>query len=299
MDLIGVSTELYGLDPAEFTASRNALAKQARAEGDRDLADQIKNLRKPSTAAWAVNLLARHHPETVADLLDLGAALQQAQHSLDGERLRELGRERRLLTRTVVDQAQSLAAGAGNDLGAAVRSQVEQTVRAAITDADAGTAIADGRLTEALTATGWPATDAASLLAAPPSPRPAAERAPDKQTRERQTKGKQTSARADRQRERALAEARGELRDADRAIRAAQEDLRKSTHRLSGLTQRHQGVEETAEDLRRRLRKVEQQVAELDDDLRAAQERSDDAERREQEGRDAAEQARQKIAGLE
>ncbi len=42
MDLDAVADELYALWPAEFTAARTAREKEARAEGDKALAAQIK-----------------------------------------------------------------------------------------------------------------------------------------------------------------------------------------------------------------------------------------------------------------
>ncbi|MDT7789635.1 MAG: hypothetical protein QOF58_8054, partial [Pseudonocardiales bacterium] len=45
MDLKPVADELYGLPPKEFTAARNAAAKQA---DDKDLAKAIADLRKPT-----------------------------------------------------------------------------------------------------------------------------------------------------------------------------------------------------------------------------------------------------------
>ncbi len=58
VDLDTVGTELYGLRPTEFTAARDAQAAAARRGGDRELAAAIKKLRRPTPAAWLVNLLA-------------------------------------------------------------------------------------------------------------------------------------------------------------------------------------------------------------------------------------------------
>ncbi|MGH9179173.1 MAG: hypothetical protein ACRD0N_11565 [Acidimicrobiales bacterium] len=44
--------DLYALDPEEFTAARNELAKQLRAEGRRDHATAVGKLRRPSVTAW-------------------------------------------------------------------------------------------------------------------------------------------------------------------------------------------------------------------------------------------------------
>src|SRR2546423_1570920 len=42
-----------------FTAARNALAKSLAQAADREGAAEVKAMRKPSTAAWALNQLAR------------------------------------------------------------------------------------------------------------------------------------------------------------------------------------------------------------------------------------------------
>src|SRR4051794_15425109 len=63
--------ELYGLPLERFTAERNALAAELRSP-------EIKALRKPSAAAWAVNQLVRAEPDLVEALLGAGGELRQA-----------------------------------------------------------------------------------------------------------------------------------------------------------------------------------------------------------------------------
>ena len=58
--LLGIAEELYALLPADFTGTRNQWAKQTKADGDRELAARVTALRRPSVAAWVVNLLMRH-----------------------------------------------------------------------------------------------------------------------------------------------------------------------------------------------------------------------------------------------
>jgi hypothetical protein len=60
---------LYGLPLDEFTAARDALAKELRAGGDRGAAEQIKALRKPNLAAWALNQLVRRQAEAIDELV--------------------------------------------------------------------------------------------------------------------------------------------------------------------------------------------------------------------------------------
>ena len=101
-DLLEIADELYALPLAEFTPARDA---QAKALKGTPLAAPVKALRKPSTAAWVVNLLVRHESEQVAQVLQVGAALRAAQANLSGDELRALTRQRRQLTAAVATAA--------------------------------------------------------------------------------------------------------------------------------------------------------------------------------------------------
>ena len=59
------TTDLYALPLAEFTAARNEAAKRLMDAGDADAAKQVKALRKPSRAAWAINRAVRADPDAV------------------------------------------------------------------------------------------------------------------------------------------------------------------------------------------------------------------------------------------
>ena len=98
--LLSIAEELYALTPSEFTGSRNEWAKQSKAE-DPELAKRILALRKPSVAAWVVNMMMRHQGDQMTQVLELGASLRQAQENLDGEAMSELTRQRRQLTTAV------------------------------------------------------------------------------------------------------------------------------------------------------------------------------------------------------
>jgi hypothetical protein len=111
--LLSIAEELYSLPPTEFTGTRNQWAKQTRADGDPELAKRVGELRKPSVSAWVVNMMMRHQGEQMAQVLDLGASLRQAQSDLDGDALRELTRQRRQLTTAVTHQGRTLAAELG------------------------------------------------------------------------------------------------------------------------------------------------------------------------------------------
>ena len=96
--LLAIADELYGLDPSDFTPARDARAKEHRRT---ELGTRLKGLRKPSTAAWVVNLLVRREAGQVEQVLEVGAALREAQASMSGEELRALTRQRRQVTAEV------------------------------------------------------------------------------------------------------------------------------------------------------------------------------------------------------
>ncbi len=103
-DLDAIAAELYALPPAEFTAARNREAGMA----DRSIAAQVKALRKPTVAAWAVNLLAREGQ--LGEALELSAALREAQEDLDAAELARLNQEVELFRGRYVDGTEMLSA---------------------------------------------------------------------------------------------------------------------------------------------------------------------------------------------
>jgi hypothetical protein len=165
MDLDQVADELYGLDPADFTGRRDALSREARQDGDRDLAGAIKALRKPSMAAYTVNLVVRVHGQEIDRLIELGGRLREAQETLSGEDIRALGRQRSQLVAGVAKQARQEAAGAGHPIGDAVQREVEATLEAALADPQAADAVRTGRLIRGLERTGMEPVDLTGAVA--------------------------------------------------------------------------------------------------------------------------------------
>ncbi|UWP79547.1 hypothetical protein Dfulv_30820 [Dactylosporangium fulvum] len=151
-----IATELYGLPPQDFTATRNERARQARQAGDRDLAEAIGGLAKPNLAAWLVNQMAREYPQEIEALTELGASLRGATASLDAEQLRELSGQQHRVLYQLLQQARSLGRAAGHPVSDAVARGVEETLHAALADPDAAEQVRAGRLTGPLSSTGFP-----------------------------------------------------------------------------------------------------------------------------------------------
>ena len=176
MDLNHVVDELYGLAPGQFTARRDELSAEAKKAGDRDLAAAVKTLRRPSAAAFAVNLMARTRAERIDALIQLGGQMKAAQDALSGEELRALGRQRSLLIHAVTQEVRGVAHEAGHPVSDAVAREIETTLEAAFADPWAGQAVRQGRLVRALERSGLGSVDlegavAGTLAASPPAPR--------------------------------------------------------------------------------------------------------------------------------
>jgi hypothetical protein len=148
--LDSVIDELYGVLPGEFVAVRDDHAARARAEGDRELADQITALRRPTQSAWLVNLLWRERRADVQELLELADRFREAPGSDDpGAELRELSGQRRRLLERLGEQAGRLASDAGIRVGASTVREAESTLEAAVADPDVAERVRAGRLTKA------------------------------------------------------------------------------------------------------------------------------------------------------
>lgn len=162
-----VAGELYALTPAEFTAARDARAREARQAGQRDDAAAIKKLARPTTSAWLVNQLSRQAPEQLGRLIAVAEALEEAQRTLAGGRLRELSGQRRGVINDLLPCAADIASRAGQPASAVVMGEVRATLEAALADAAARAAVHAGRLTKPLAYAGLGEVDLAAALELP------------------------------------------------------------------------------------------------------------------------------------
>lgn len=153
-ELRRVAEDLYGVPPGDFVPTRSAAVKRLRGAGDKATAGAVAELRRPTQAAWAVNLLVREQGELVAELLELGVSMREAQASLDAATLRELTRERRRLVARVAGAAATAVADEGQKLSEASRRQVEDTLQAAVVDAELAEVVRSGLLVQPLSSTG-------------------------------------------------------------------------------------------------------------------------------------------------
>jgi hypothetical protein len=314
VDLRAAADELYALRPDGFVARRDELAAEAKQAGDRTLAADVKKLPRPSVAAWAVNMLLRHHPDQVEQVLDLGAALREAQESMAGDELRQLGRQRRQLTAAVTRQARSLASELGQKLGDAAVTQVEETLHAAMVDAEAARAIRTGLLAKPLAVTGTEAADVVESVAVRCALGKSAVR---RASVGRRTGGKAAdagAARADEQsrpepshrpelsvvpdNSRAIKEAEAELAGAEQALADAERKLVKAGRKVEKRTAKGLQLRAELEELRRRAAELEERIEANEDELAEAEETRDEREAAVSGAQAGTDRARKALEGL-
>ena len=270
--LLEVADELYALPLDRFTPERDARAKAAK--GDRDLVAALKALRKPSLAAWVVNLLVRRESGQVEQVLAIGAALRDAQEGMDGAELRALTKQRRQLTSAVTARARALAADEGVRVTQSVADEVEGTLTAGLVDPEAARAVRSGLLVRTLKTTGVDVVDVAAAVALPDalgfeaSPTSAATPAPP----ELHVVPGDDGARRREEAEEALAEA-------EQAAGEAEQELGTARAAVEKLRARSLQLQSEIDELRRRLAERESSAEETDDELAEAEETEADAER--------------------
>ena len=218
---------LYELPPGEFTAARDEAAKRLRSEGRRELADEVKRLRKPTLPVWLANRLAHERELDLKRLLKAGEALGASQSAGSAEDFAEARLEEQHALDRLAAAARELAAREGASAPAVERAV--QTLRAASLTAEGRDLLGRGRLTEELEPPGFDA-----LTGLPPA-RPAGRKKPppkeDRGERRRAIEAARERVKRLRAEERKRAKvARTAVREAERAeadaaaLRATAED---------------------------------------------------------------------------
>lgn len=140
---------LYALPLDEFVPERDALAKLLRRD-DPEAADEVKQLKKPSVAAWAVNQVRHDRPEDVRRLVEVTEELQRVYDGIKSagarERLTEAAEMQRELITALVRCAGQLLEAGGHSATEATLEKVADTLRAAGLDDELREQVADGRV---------------------------------------------------------------------------------------------------------------------------------------------------------
>jgi hypothetical protein len=220
---------LYGLPQAEFTAARNARAKELRKD-DPELAATIAALPKPTAAAAALNELVREDPSEARALIQSGKRLREAQEAaVAGKRGADLQKaieeHRSALDRMQRDLRRRKLSGATLDKAA-------KTLRVASVDPDLQPLLERGTLHEDLTAAGF-GLDPGIV---PTKRESGAREAPDRAAQEKRRSEARERLKAARaaltEAKRAARKAEAEKREAERRAESAQQEVERATKEM-------------------------------------------------------------------
>jgi hypothetical protein len=301
-----VADELYAVPPEEFVARRTELRDDARADGDKALAAAIAALPKPSIPAWVCNLLVRAHRAEIEGLVELGDLLRNAQNDLAGDELKTLNRQRGQLLTALSRQAAALAREQGHAVSSAISGQVEETLRAAMADPEAGEALLSGRLTAPMSYSGGLGTggrrpDLRVVRAPEPASPPARRKAPagdDAEQRRREREEERRRA-AREQRRRAIEVARRALEEAEEAAEEARAAAEEERRAAAAADDRNVRTRARVAELSEQLAQAEADAAEADAGLKRAERRRRTAEREAADAESALDAARSHLVELE
>jgi hypothetical protein len=158
--------ELYREHPEGFVSRRDQLVKELRSAGDREEADRVRKIRRPTSAAWLLNRAALQSPKHLQEFAEASRQLEEAQaRALEG---REEGaaewraaaaRERDAIA-AILEVAESLARDAGHPATERALELVGETLRAATGDPELRERVLHGRVEREQSAAtlGTPAT---------------------------------------------------------------------------------------------------------------------------------------------
>jgi hypothetical protein len=268
--LLDVADRLYAEPLPDFTPARDAAAKELRS--DKELAARVRALKKPSIAAWALNLLVRRESTQIDQVLELGESLRAAAESMAGEDLRALTRQRRQLTHALAGTARDLAREQDVRLTDTVVDQVEGMLTAAMLDPVAARVVRSGLVVTAFTSTGVSEVDVDAVCAVPEAL--GEEIAHRASATERQPPTLHLVPEDDRVR---LAAAEDKVDGAAEAVEEARAELEEVDRSIGDLKARRLQLQGEIDELRRRLAALEDEVDSVDEDLEDAEGARDDA----------------------
>jgi hypothetical protein len=278
VDFDAAVAQAYGVAPGDFTATRSQLAKDNPA-----LAKRLRELRRPTMSAWAVNLLARSAAEEVGWLLDVGVQLRDAWAS--GDHIGGLEQRRSELIARLVRMARELAADAGQPLREPAAREIEETLQAATIDPDVAADVRAGRLAKPRSHAGFglgAPPGAASMPAAPAAPRPAkpgpAKRRPGERDHEAE-----------------LSRLEDEHRAAADRWTTASSDLAEWDERVEEVRREVAEADDEADRLRRELELIRERQAAANRRMQVAQRERNRAARTADTARQRADEARGKL----
>lgn len=246
-----IDTKIDGLfqrSLGEFTAARNALARQLRNEGWTTEAERVKALAKPAASVWAVNQLYWQDPRAIDRLVALGERVRRVQTGqVRNADLRALIEEKKQMTTALLAKASAILEEGGHAASRDTLRRMSATLESLAAWGDMEGVPKAGRLTADLDPPGF---DTLAALMGGKNFKP------EKVLLFRAPKGAEDLAAT-------RARLRETVRDAEKALREAQHDAARAESALGKANARTVAVEKQKQE-------IEAQYAEAKEALRLA-----------------------------
>lgn len=174
-DLEAAIDGLYRGEPEAFTEARNRLAKTCKQRGDREGAERVKALRKPSVSAWVVNALWWEDRAAFDASFEAARRVRDAQMQGGLAVQQAAAAKRRRALDDLLAHARQRLESTGRATTPAVLRRIATTLEACAALADNLPSPGPGRLSEDLDPPGFEAWSVGPPLARPVEPAVAAE----------------------------------------------------------------------------------------------------------------------------
>lgn len=136
--------DLFVVDPNDFVALRDELALELRTGGDKAGAAEIKKLRRPAIAVWALNRVATDRADLVGDMIDAADHAREVQRAMlegaDADDFRAALADRRTAIAAVTAAATTVIRGSGRVPDTYARD-VENALHVVVASAELGAAL--------------------------------------------------------------------------------------------------------------------------------------------------------------
>jgi len=231
-----VGDEVHRAAPRDFVRTRNAVAARLQQAGRAAEAAEVRRLRKPSPALWAVNQLAHTHADELGAFLAAVDQLRKVQLGHAGPQIAAAATRQRNALENLVTLASGLLGRAHVVTTPAVVRRVSDTLLGAAAAQDSREPLRRGRLAGELPAPGFEAFSGITpanrpARPAPPKPAPAPESPSPREARAAKAEAAQREREAARRRQRAEQSAR-RVAKATKVVERRQRQLREAQARL-------------------------------------------------------------------
>lgn len=125
---------LFAAPREDFVEARKKLVAELRARGQKEDAKIVASIQKPTATAWAINRVATHHAEALANFLKAVSRLRAAQTDAlrggDAQAFRGANRELTARIAEIVDLAKTALADSGTEANLAQLRRISQSLHA-------------------------------------------------------------------------------------------------------------------------------------------------------------------------